>query len=315
MLLSLCCVCLTSSAQQEGASRPTPAREVTLETLADPASLRRLERPGQVLFEDDFESKDSLEKYFEISGADDGRAKRIDDPKLAHSGRGALQLTAPDRGGKASGAGARGWLGPDGHERVYFRRYIRFDDDYDQGNLNHTGGRLAGTSGRGKWDGMGKAGIKPDGGDRFTSAFEPWRDWGREESPGYMFLYTYWMDMKRDKDGNYWGNMLGTTEDRRIVPRRGGWVCLEQMLQVNTVGKSDGEFAAWIDGELYTHWRGMRWRSSEKLVVKRFSLDVYVHEARKDNTVWYDDVVVSTGYVGPVRKAPSSRGRGRPWRR
>jgi len=24
---------------------------------------------------------------------------------------------------------------------------------------------------------------------------------------------------------------------------------------------------------------------------------VYVHQAAKDNTVWYDDVVLSTGYV------------------
>jgi len=25
---------------------------------------------------------------------------------------------------------------------------------------------------------------------------------------------------------------------------------------------------------------------------------VYVHQAAKDNTVWYDDVALSTGYVG-----------------
>jgi hypothetical protein len=29
------------------------------------------------------------------------------------------------------------------------------------------------------------------------------------------------------------------------------------------------------------------------------SIGVYVHRARKDNTVWYDGVVLSTGYLGP----------------
>jgi hypothetical protein len=33
--------------------------------------------------------------------------------------------------------------------------------------------------------------------------------------------------------------------------------------------------------------------------LKRFNIGVYVHRAKKDNTVWYDDVVLSTGYIGP----------------
>ncbi len=33
--------------------------------------------------------------------------------------------------------------------------------------------------------------------------------------------------------------------------------------------------------------------------LKRFDIGVYVHEAKKDNTVWYDDVILSTGYIGP----------------
>ena len=46
---------------------------------------------------------------------------------------------------------------------------------------------------------MGKAGIRPTGDDRFTSSFEPWRDWQRAPAPGYMFLYTYWMDMTQSR--------------------------------------------------------------------------------------------------------------------
>jgi hypothetical protein len=51
---------------------------------------------------------------------------------------------------------------------------------------------------------MGTAGIKPNGDDHFSTSFETWIDWRRVTAPGYAFLYTYWMDMERDKDGHFW---------------------------------------------------------------------------------------------------------------
>jgi hypothetical protein len=171
-----------------------------------------------------------------------------------------------------------------------------------QGNLHHVGGGLAGVVGADKWAGMGKAGIRPNGDDRFSSRFEPWRDWGRYAPPGFMFLYTYWMDMRRDKDGHYWGNNLYPADAERVALQRDRWYCLEQMIRVNDVGKADGELAAWIDGKLYIHYKGFRWRSAEDVKLKRFEIGVYVHQAKQDNTVWYDDVALSTGYLGPVKK-------------
>ena len=299
------------ASQGEVESAPPYPREVTAQTLKDPEALAALEAPGKVLFEDDFESEQSLDKYFEVRGRNAGRAILTADAGLAHRGQGALQLTAPAVEEGSSSAGASGWLGKAGHERVYFRRYIFFPEDYDQGNLHHVGGGLAGVAGDGKWDEMGKAGARPVGDDRFSVGFEPWREWGRSESPGYMFLYTYWVDMKKGRDGNYWGNLLEPSEKRRVVPARGKWVCLEQMIQVNEVGRADGELAAWIDGDLYLHWTGFRWRTSETLRIKRFNLGLYVHEARNANTVRYDDVVLSTGYIGPLdgekRKSRAAR--------
>ena len=295
--------------QEAGEPResPPPPRDVTLETLADPEALLALQAPGEVIFEDDFESESSLEKYFEVRGRKDGKARLEQGEGVAHRGRGSLRLDAPAAAGASSGSGASGWLGAEGYDRVYFRRYIRFADDYDQGNLNHTGGGLAGIAGTGKWDEMGKAGVRPRGDDRFTSGFEPWRDWGRSPAPGFMCLYTYWMDMQRDRDGNWWGNLFRPATKRRRVPERGEWVCLEQMIAVNTIGESDGELAAWIDGELYLHLVGFRWRTDERVKLKRFDLGIYVHQAERANTVWYDDVVLSTGYVGPTKEPAGER--------
>lgn len=289
---------LLSMAAGADAVPPAP-RLATAQTRADPRALAALEKPGTVFFRDDFESAESLKKYFEIRGLKEGRARLVSGAGAGHGSAGAIEFTAPARDGNESGAGASGWFGPEGHDRVYFRRYIRFAEDYDQGDLNHTGGGLAAVAGDDRWRAMGSAGLRPRGDDHFNSAFEPWRDWGRQPAPGYMFLYTYWMDMTRDPDGHFWGNMLGPAEDERIVPQRGRWHCLEHMILANEPGKADGELAAWIDGKLYIHYIGLRWRSSADVKLKRFDIGVYIHHAKKDNTVRYDDVALSTGYIGP----------------
>ncbi len=302
------CVCLFCAAMMVLASEvagddgvPAAPRLVTAATKADPAARAALEKPGSVIFRDDFESPESLKKYFEIRGLKDGGARLVSAPGLAHSGSGAIQFTAVAKDGRESGVGANGWLGPKGYDCVYFRRYIKFAADYDQGDLNHVGGGLAAVAGTNRYDRMGSAGVRPQGDDRFTSSFEPWRDWGRSPAPGYMFLYTYWMDMKQDRDGHYWGNMLGPESQDRLTLQRNRWYCLEHMIRANDVGKANGELAAWIDGKLYLHFQGLRWRSDPKVTLKRFNVGLYVHHARQDNTVWYDDVVLSTGYVGPAR--------------
>jgi len=281
------------------AQRASVPRLVTAESRADAKTLAELKQPGRVFFEDDFESEASLPRYFEIRGGEEGYTRLTSEPAHVHGGRGALQVTAPARGGKSSGAGATAWFGPGGYDCVYLRLYIKYAGDYNQGNLNHTGGSLAAVGSDGKWDGMGKAGLRPRGDERFNCRFEPWCDWQRLPPPGYLFLYTYWMEMQQDRDGHYWGNMLGPEEQERLIPKRGEWLCLEHMIKANDVGQANGELAAWINGELYIHYKGIRWRSAAALKIKRFDLGVYIHAAEQSNTVWYDDVVLSTGYIGP----------------
>lgn len=290
--------CLRQRAQAEDAP-PYPVL-VTAATRANAQTLGALEKPGKVFFTDGFESAESLKNYFEIGGLEEGRAKLTTDAKLAHRGEGAFQFTAPAAAGKESSAGASFWFGPEGHKQVYYRRYIKFAADYDQGNLHHVGGGLAAVAGTNKWAEMGKAGIRPQGDDRFTSSFEPWRDWGRYSPPGFMFLYTYWMDMKGSGEGRYWGNNLCSADDERVALEREKWYCLEHMIKANDLGQANGELAAWIDGKLYIHYTGFRWRTTEDVTLKRCNFGIYIHQAAQDNTVWYDDVALSTGYVGPL---------------
>lgn len=289
--------------------RPYPVL-VTAQTRADKAAVAALEKPGELLFSDGFETVEVLNRYFEVQGAKEGLAAIVTD--VAATGKGSLRLTAKNKGGASSGASAHLWFGArpkeggaGGYERIYMRYRTRFAEDYDQGNLNHTGGSLSAVAGDNKWSGMGGAGLRPAGDDNLSSRVEPWKDWGRLQPPGYLFCYVYWMDMKLDKDGNYWGNMLGPAVAERFVPQRGTWYCVEQMIKLNTFTEgrpnADGELAVWLDGVLYQHYTGFRWRSSEAVRLKRASLMVYIHKAERDNTVWYDDLAISTGYIGPAK--------------
>jgi hypothetical protein len=273
-------------------------QDVTDATKADARELARLQAPGTVLFADDFESAASRARYFELGGDDEGRVQWTADPALAHTGHGALSLLAADRGGRSCGANASRWLDDAGRDVVHLRYWIRYAADYDQGNLNHTGGSLCAITGTDKWGGMGTAGLRPLGDDAFDSRVEGWVDWQKAPPPGWLMCYAYWMDMKRDRDGHFWGNLLGPAAAARVVPQRDRWLCVEQRIAANTPGKADGELAVWLDGALYLHQRGIRWRSSDAVKIKRATLMVYVHQSRRDNRVFYDDVVVSTGYVG-----------------
>lgn len=296
----------SAPASQAETERPYPVLS-TARTRADAKALAALQAPGKVLFTDGFESEASFASYFEITGRDDGRARIVTDPKLARTGKGALELVAPANDGKSSGAHACRWFGTGvDSERIHLRYLIRYADDYDQGNLHHTGGSLEGVAGDNKWGGMGSAGLRPKGDDDFSSRLEGWRDWRRIAAPGFLHAYTYWMDMKIDRDGNYWGNMMKPADDERFVPERGKWTCIEQMIKLNTVqgdgpgaARADGELAAWVNGKLYLHYTGFRWRSTQAVKLQRATLTAYVHEARQANTVWYDDLMISTGYVGP----------------
>ncbi|MFO1077450.1 MAG: hypothetical protein U1E73_06965 [Planctomycetota bacterium] len=279
------------------AARPWP-RLVTAATRDDPAALARLQHPGTVLFVDRFDDAQALDGWFERNGEKDGNVAIDTDPAHVRTGKGALRLTSVANGGRSSGASVVRWLGDDGHDALHLRYWIRYAPDYDQGNLNHTGGSLSGVAGTDKWKGMGTAGLRPAGDDHFSTRVEGWRDWQRTPAPGWLFCYAYWMDMKRDRDGHFWGNMMGPDEKERCVPPRDRWLCVEQRVRVNAPGKADGELAVWLDGRLYLHYQGFRWRSTDTVRLKRAALMVYVHEARRDNTVFYDDVAVSTGYIG-----------------
>lgn len=190
--------------------------------------------------------------------------------------------------GKGAGGHMVHWFMP-GENQIAIRWAVKFAADFDQGNLMHLCA-VGGNRTDNKWSSMGKAGLKPTGSDFFVTNLEPWRDWKRNPPPGRLMFYSYWPDMKQDRDGHFWGNNL-LSEPGLMVPR-GKWIEMSLWIRLNTPGNTDGEQAFWMDGKLGGHFRNMRFRDSEILKLNSLSLDLYIHDNAKPNTVWFDDVEI-----------------------
>jgi len=288
-------------------------------------------RDPSVLFAENFETGDIEEigkRWGQISNQDGKVMTLSAEVPAASAGKRSLQMTATLS--RNTGGHLYTRL-PRGVDKAFARFYVKFAADAPY--IHHfvtLGGYRPPTA----WP-QGGAGERPRGDERFTVGIEPYGNYGHYAAPGAWNIYTYWHEMKGSADGKYWGNSL-TPAEPALVPRA-RWQCIEVMLQCNsTPEKSDGQLALWLDGKPAMQivpgarrgrWTGLgfslveeggepfegfRWRTSGDLKINFFWLLHYVtenaarqnHQANPNaiNRVWFDDIVISTEYVGPIRK-------------
>lgn len=252
-----------------------------------------------VIFADQFESENpgGLAKRWESPGAGGGRYLSLVDSGSAACGQKALRVEA--RLGENEGDGLTQWF--ESSETLFIRFYVRFDKECDFVHHFVTLRANRGLRGGDRWSGFGGAGNQPKGDERFSTALEPWGDWGRWTPPGKWNFYSYWYQMKPSPDGKYWGNAF-RADNQPLIPK-GQWICAEFMIKHNTPGKPDGEQAYWIDGELVGHWTGIPWRTSEALMANALTVESYVTDRwtkQKLNIVDFDNVVIAKEYIGPA---------------
>src|SRR6185503_9014107 len=125
-----------------------------------------------------------------------------------------------------------------------------------------------------------------------------------------------------------WGNLL--LNDPNVFGRAGTWMCVEQMVKLNTpVTSSNGEHAIWLDGVKVSHvgqgfpngfwaggnfnqdpagtpFEGIRWRSDANLKLNWIWLqnDSPYDPAGFSSTMRFDHVVAAREYVGCLASAP-----------
>jgi hypothetical protein len=266
--------------------------------LADADSMKPLDPAASnpdVFFYDGFETGDVSKWDDRNHDSRNPNLRVVSEPGNAFGGSHALEITGPV--GLETGGSVATWFMP-GYDQVYARWYCKFSEDFDQGNFMHFNRLMGGPPGD-YYAVFGHAGTRPNGRDRFSTGFEPWSDYGKNPPPGAWAFYSYFPDMKPDRQGNYYGNMFFA--DPPLILERNRWYCIEMMVKCNTPGKADGEQAAWVDGKEVVHVNGIRWRDIEELKVHCFRISLYLHDSPRVNRVWFDNVAVSTKYIGPAR--------------
>lgn len=256
----------------------------------------------RVVFADDFESGSLGDGWDEV-GNKDGAVLSLVDPGGGRGlGRRCLRVEA--HLGRDTGGGLTRWF--ESADTVFVRFHVRFAEDCDHVHHFVTLRANRGLRGGDRWSGFGGAGLKPEGGERFSTALEPWGDWGRNPPPGRWNFYSYWHGMAPSPDGKYWGNSFSEPTSPTIT--RGRWMSAEFMLRHNTPGKADGEQAFWIDGKRIGHWSGFSWRKSETLKANALTLESYFTDRwtkNPTNVVCFDNVVIARTYIGPsVDRSP-----------
>lgn len=250
----------------------------------------------EVIFADNFETGE-LGSDWDETGNPRGKVLSLVPPGGIRA-LGSRSLRVEAHLGQDIGGGLTRWFEP--ADRVFVRFYTRFDADCDYVHHFVTLRANRGLKGGDRWSGFGGAGIRPDGSERFSTAIEPWGDWGRWPAPGRWNFYSYWHEMTPSPDGKYWGNSFAVT-NAPVIPR-GAWICVEFMLQHNTPGVADGEQAFWIDGHLQGHWKGIHWRKTAGLRANALTLESYITDRwtrHPVNVVGFDNVVIARAYIGP----------------
>ncbi len=258
-----------------------------------------LKADPRVIFADNFETGGLGEGWDEV-GNKGGKVLSLASPGADRDlGQRALRVEA--HLGQDTGGGLTMWFEP--ADTVFVRFYVKFAADCDYVHHFVTLRANKGLKGGEKWSGFGGAGLKPAGDERFSTALEPWGDWGRNPPPGRWNFYSYWHEMTPSPDGKYWGNSFAVPA-APVIPRD-RWICAEFMLKHNTPGKADGEQAFWIDGVLQGHWQGLNWRKTDGLRANALTLESYFTDRwtkHTTNVVWFDNVVIAKSYIGPAAK-------------
>lgn len=175
------------------------------------------------------------------------------------------------------------------YTKVHVRCYMKLPTNWAPVNgNNHVGFIIAGW-GTGQMP--GGAGEAANGTNKFGIWMQPNRTL---PTPNRWMLYAYHMGNSGD-----FGDESIQTPVGFHAPVLGQWQCLEAMVQVNTVGQSNGLLRAWVDGVEVLNRENMQWRSTTAFAINNIEIHSYIHNITITHIIGKDDVVVATEYIGP----------------
>ena len=261
-------------------------------------------RPGDVIiFQDDFESG-NLSKW------DEAPARYAVKSDPSNSGQKAVQglISSTQKSGELNK-----WFLP-GYDDVY----VRFDMRYEGAFLNGPEGSglhltsIMGNQLTNKWSASGKAGIRPNGTDFFlTNPLPETAAQTQNQSVLPMELYSQWPEMSCPSNydllasRNCYGNPIAQSSPK-VDTNDGQWDTYVTRVKANTIGQRDGLQQMWIDGKKVIEQSNLRWRDTTNLKVNQFSIQLYMEEVPKAESVWFDNVTIWSPGGGQPVPAPAS---------
>jgi hypothetical protein len=260
-----------------------------------------------VLFFDDFESYSSASqlttKWDQLFHAANFRIA-VEDGNY-HSGAKALEITVP--AGTAEVANElRKTLSPS-RDAIFIRAYTMWHPQNSVVGSSHNGLHASAS--------YCCPGVPSDGRNKFTVSSDVFRLDQSVPNPGQTTVYIYHPE-QRSQWGDYWypdGRVIPFDSVRgdfgpefvsrpNFVPKLGQWYSWELMVKANTPGKRDGRVAIWVDGALVADWQNVRLRDVSDLKIDLVSIDLHANAPRSlPLRKYYDNVVVATSYIGPIR--------------
>ena len=267
-----------------------------------------IENDSACVFSDNFENSLTLEKW-DQEWANAGTGKILQSAEKAHSGMNSYHAEMIRPNNIPSSIGIRKFLEP-GYDCLFFRYYAKYAPDADlyHGATHNAGSICARLPGELH---ESYAGVYPNGSNLYTVVLDTWRPDTKTKSPGNVAFYCYHIDQ-----GHQWGDhffpsgnvlpggrsLFGEQFIPRpdFIPELNRWYCYEIMVQANTPGKRDGRIAFWIDGKLMGDFPNLRFREIENLKPNRVGFGLYTDNQNISSnvTMWFDDVVVATEYIG-----------------
>jgi hypothetical protein len=282
-----------------------------------------IENDPAVIFVEKFEEPSMSEVFTRWGDVKNGSSMQWSNDVPAGT-PGARSLSIPWVGGGVnSGGHLYKVLNPAVTDVIYVRFYIKYPTT---GNFHHSGIWVGGNNPVSAWPDPA-AGSKPVGNDRFIAAAEQNTNVTRA-----FDHYNYWMEMRPDAGGAYWGDLL--LNNPAVQAPRNQWVCVEHMVKLNNpVSSANGEHAIWVNGAKVSHlgpgfptgsWSGgiftqgagttpfpgFKWRSTTSLPINWIWLQNYSPDdpAGVSSTIKFDHVVVARSYIGCMGGGSSGPG-------
>jgi hypothetical protein len=276
-------------------------------------------KDAAVLFAHDFENDanaSDLRRVWDTVFHDE-TIRITEAPEDVHAGRKALELTFPRRDGDV-GNGLMKRLAEE-RDTLYLRFYEKMDKELNIKGAGsfHNGGAI---SARYHINGGSTPGQRADGRNKFLVSYEC-SVYSDAPPPGHLSVYVYHPEQRQSYGDIFFptGIVQPNTSlphqfgDQfvprpNVLPALGRYTCYEFMVRANTPGARDGRIACWVDGKLVADYPNLRLRDVPSLKIDVLTIGGYINPNRvRTNTLWFDDVVAASSYIGPMRRLEPKR--------